>query len=94
MTDFAMWSLIAGACLPPVLAVIQQQHWRQQFRAAVAFLACTAVGAATAYFQGSLTGKRWVEAALIIGVAALSTYHGFWKPSGIAPKIEAATSPR
>lgn len=93
MSNLQMWALIVGFLLPPVLAVIQQARWSDAFRAVVAFLACAVAGAGTAYFQGDLNFERWVEAGLVILVSAMATYRGLWKPSGIAPAIEAKTSP-
>ena len=93
MTDFEMYSLLAGFFLPPVLAIIQQRGWSDQLRAVAAFAACLAVGAGVAYFQGDLTGKRFVTGALVVMVTGLTTYRNFWKPTTIAPRIEAATSP-
>lgn len=88
-----MYSLLAGFFLPPVLAIIQQRQWSDQLRAGVAFLACLLVGAGVAYFQGDLTGRRFVTGALVVMVTGLSTYRNFWKPTGIAPTIEEKTSP-
>jgi VIT1/CCC1 family predicted Fe2+/Mn2+ transporter len=87
-----MYSLIAGFLLPPVLAIVQQQGWSDQIRAVVAFLACALVGAGVAYFQGDLTGKRVVTGILVVMVTALTTYRNFWKPTQIAPAIEAKTT--
>lgn len=92
MTNFQMWSLIVGFALPPALAVIQQSRWSDQLRAVIAFLACAVAGAGTAYFQGELNFERWVEAGLVILVAAMTTYRNFWKPVGVAPTIEAKTN--
>lgn len=92
MTNLQMWSLVAGFFLPPVLAVIQQSHWSNTLRALVAFAASLLVGAGTAYFSNDLTGKTFVQAALVVLVSAVATYHGLWKTSGIAPTIEAGTT--
>ena len=92
MTNFQMWSLIVGFFLPPVLAIVQQTKWSSALRAIVAFLACALAGAGVAYFQGDLTGKRFIEAGLVILVTAVATYQSFWKPTAIAPAIEAKTN--
>lgn len=92
MTNLQMWSLIIGFVLPPVLAIVQQSKWPDATRASAAFVACAVAGAGVAYFQGDLTGRRWVEAALVVFVAAISTYQSFWKPTGIAPAIESRTN--
>lgn len=89
-----MWALIVGFFAPPVIAIIQQQKWSNAVRASVTFVLALVAGAGTAYFQGDLTGKRFVEATLVILVSAISTYHGFWKPTGIGPKLEKVTSPK
>ncbi len=87
-----MWSLIVGFLLPPVLAILMQSKWPTQFQAIVAFVACAVAGAGTAYFQGDLTGRRFLEAGLVVLVASIATYHGFWKPTKVAPAIESRTS--
>lgn len=92
MTDLQMWTLITGALLPPVIAILQQPKFRNGLRAFLTGAVCCAVGFVTVYIQGDLSGKRIVSAILTVAVAALSTYQGFWKPSGIAPAIEKATA--
>lgn len=92
MSNLEMWSLIVGFLLPPVLALLMQSKWPTQLQAVVAFAACAVAGAGTAYFQGDLTGRRFVEAGLVVLVASIATYHGFWKPTKVAPAIEEKTS--
>jgi len=92
MTNFQMWALIVGFLLPPALSIILQSRWSQQVQSIVAFLACLLAGAGTAYFQGDLNFERWIEAALVILVTTISTYKGFWKPTGVAPTIEEGTN--
>lgn len=92
MTDFQMYSLLVGFVLPPALAIVQQAHFSDRLRAAIAFVACVIAGAGVAFFQGDLTGKRLVSAALIVMTTGLATYRNFWKPTGIAPAIEDVTT--
>ena len=87
-----MWSLIVGFLLPPAIAVVQQPRWSEPVRAIVMFVVCLIAAAGTAYFQGDLTGRRWIQAALLIVVATIATFKGLWKPTRVAPEIEAATS--
>ena len=91
MTDLQMWSLIVGFALPPVLAILMQQSWPDSARAVLAFVACAVAGAGTAYFDASLTGRTFVQSALVVLVSAMATYRGLWKPT-IAPTIERVTS--
>ena len=92
MSNYQMWLLIVGFALPPALSVVQQSKWSDRLRAVVAFLACAVAAAGTAYFQGDLTGKRFVEGGLVVLVTAVATYRNFWKPTGIAPAIETKTN--
>lgn len=92
MSNLEMWALIVGFLLPPVLSILIQTGWSAQVQSVVAFLAAALAGAGTAYFQGDLTGKRFVEAALVVLVTTIATYKGFWKPTKVSPTIEAATS--
>lgn len=94
MSNIQMWSLIAGFFLPPILAVIQQSHWTNTLRAIVTFIACLVVALGTTYFNGGINAKDWVQSALVVLVATLSTYHGLWKTSGVAPMIETGTNIR
>lgn len=87
-----MWALVVGFFMPPVQALIQQTGWASQLRAVVNFAACAVAGAGVAYFQGDLTGRRFVEAGLVVLVASIATYKGAWKPTGIAPAIETKTN--
>jgi hypothetical protein len=91
VSNLQMWSLIVGFLTPPVLAIIQQGGWSKRVRAVVAFAAAMVAGAGTAYFQGDLTGRRFVEAALVVLVATIAAYQGFWKPTDVAPTIEKMT---
>ncbi|MCZ7478923.1 hypothetical protein [Micromonospora sp. WMMC273] len=93
LPDLAMWSLIVGFGMPPIVAVVNQPRWPGWVRALITILVCVAAGAITAYLDGSLTDRRWTTAALIVGVAAIGSYRAFWRPSGIAPAIEQTSSP-
>lgn len=92
MSNLVMWSLVVGFFMPPVQAIIQQTHWSSQLRAGINFAACAVAGAGVAYFQGDLTGRRFVEAGLTVLVTTIAVYKGTWQPSGVAPGIEKATN--
>ena len=93
--NLIMWSLIAGFFLPPLLAVVQQPGWSTAWRSIVMFLASIVVAFGTVYFtdSGALTADRMITTGLVIMVTAISTFKGLWVPTGVAPKIEVATSP-
>lgn len=94
MDDLTMWSLIVGTALPPLISVVQQPQWDNRLRSIVTAVICVIAGGVTAYLASDLEGKTWISSALIVVVAAMTTYRNFWKTTGVSPTIEAATSTR
>lgn len=92
MTNLAQWSAIVAFAIPIVMALLNQAQWSAQVKAGLFFAVSLVAAGGTAYFQGDLTGRRWLDSALIIVPAAAAFYHGFWKPSSLAPKLEEATT--
>lgn len=92
MSNLEMWALVVGFFLPNVIALVVQSGWSQRLQSVAAFVVCAVAAAGTAYFQGDLTGRRFVEAGLVILVTAVATYKGFWKPTGVASGIEAKSN--
>jgi len=98
VSDLAMWNLIVGFVSATfVLPVIQQPRWTDARRATVTFLYSIVVGLGIAYFTGAFDKvndvRAGVTSVLLTLVAAIASYRGFAKPTGVAPAIEAATSP-
>lgn len=98
MTDLQMWELLVGFISATfVLPVIQQPKWTEKRRAAVTLAYSVVVGLVTAYLTGAFSGvhdvQAGVSAVLLMLVSAVASYKGFAKPFGVAPAIEAATSP-
>jgi hypothetical protein len=94
MTNLVQWSAIVAFFVPLVVAVLNQQKWSAQLKSVVFFVVAVVAAGGTAYFQGDLTGKRWLDSALIVVPAAAAFYHGWWRPNGVAPGIEESTSPK
>jgi hypothetical protein len=92
--NLAMWSLIVGTVLPPIVAIIMQPSWPQWARTVVAVLASLVAGFGTVWFSGQWSMDDWVTSTLIVLVTSIATYKGLWTPTGIAQKVEAATSPK
>ena len=84
-SNVVLWTGLVGFLLPPALAIVLQQGGSSQVKSVVA-------GFGLAYWQGNLDGADVATAALIVLTVAQATYQGFWKPTGIAVGIEAATS--
>lgn len=92
MSNLTQWAAIVAFFVPLVVAFLNQTSWSAQMKAIVFFVVSIVAAGGTAYFQGDLTGKRWLDAALVIVAAGAAFYHGFWKPVGVAPEIEKSTS--
>jgi FtsH-binding integral membrane protein len=92
VTDAAMYALLVGFLLPPVLSIVIQTSWSEKLKAAVAFAACLVAGAGTAYFAEDLTLRSFASAALIVLTTGMATYRNFWRPTGISPTIEEKTN--
>jgi hypothetical protein len=88
-----MWSLLVGFFLPLAISAIQQADWSNPVRAAVAFVVCVLAGLGTVWLAGDFDTTDVVSSVLLVLVTALATYKGLWKPAGVTPAIEAATSP-
>lgn len=92
MSNLEMWSLIVGFFLPTVIAFLVQTGWSQRLQAVVMFAACAVASVVTVLLQGDLTRERFVEAGLLILITTISSYKGFWKPTGVAPALEEKTN--
>lgn len=93
MSNAAMWALIVGFFMPHLIAVIQQPGWSEGLRSVITFVASVVAAIGTVLIQlGHWSWHDWTSSALLILVTAISTYHGFWKPTGVAPAIEKSTS--
>lgn len=87
-----------GAFLPLLIAVVQRPQWSVRSKKTVAVVVSLFGGFVTVaqtsgleQFQHSMPTLATVAAVL---AASQSTYDLIWKPTRIAPVIEAATSPR
>jgi Co/Zn/Cd efflux system component len=88
-----MWAGIVGFFLPQVIAVVQQPGWSNALRSIITFMASIVAAIGTVLIQNNgWSWHDWVSSTLLILVTAIATYHGLWKPTKIAPKIEAKTS--
>lgn len=94
MTNAAMWAGIVGFMMPVAISVVVQQAWSDAAKAVAAFGCCLLAATGTAYFSGLLDVTDIARCFLIVWTLAIGTYYGFWKPIGVAPKIEAMTSRR
>ncbi|MCX5239843.1 hypothetical protein OG824_32040 [Streptomyces prunicolor] len=92
LTDAQLWAAALGYLLPPIMAIVIQPRWSGPIKGLFMLLVAAGDGAGTSYFNHDFTGKPVVTSMLIAAVAIGLAYHTLWKPSGIAPSIEQATS--
>ena len=94
-TDITLASIVVGSLLPNIIAIVVQPSWRKETRGLVAFGICVAAGLLIALLQGDI-GRGEDIAASVVAVLITSQvlYQALWRPSGIAPSLEQATSAR
>lgn len=88
----ALWALAVGFFSPPIISAIQQARWSPRIRSLVAFAFYLFVAAVTAWIAGLFNAADVVRLALLIFLAAATSYKALWKPTGVSPAIERATS--
>lgn len=76
-----------------ILPIIQQPSWSSKLRAGITFVYCLLVGALTAWLTGDIDPANLTASVLTVFTVAIVSYHGFSQPTGIAPRLENATSP-
>jgi hypothetical protein len=87
-----MWSALVGFGVPPLVAVFVQSSWPSWVKALFTFGVCALGGGVTAALTGYMGGMSPARSVLVVLFSALTFYRMFWRPSAIAPKIEAATN--
>jgi hypothetical protein len=87
-----LWAAALAVVLPPIIAIINQPRWSSAVKGILMLVVATLDGLGTAYFNDSFHGRTIVSCILIAVIIIGATYHTLWKPSGIAPGIERATS--
>lgn len=84
--------LVGSAIMPPVIALLNQRRWSAQLKGLVALLACLAAAVGVELIRGPLALSSWRDTALVVAGSAFAGYQLWWRPSGIAPAVEAATT--
>jgi hypothetical protein len=93
MSDAANFDItIGGVFMPFLIAMVNQAHWSPKLRGAVAFVLCLGAAAVLAAIHGTFTLTHWRDTAVLVTGAAMVMYHALWKPSGLAPAVEGATT--
>lgn len=85
-------SAVIGFFLPPLIAVIQNLHWKTSFKTLIAFLVYVAVSIIKLSVEQRLDWSHFQLTFLLIMFTSVAAFQGGWKPSGIALAIEKATT--
>lgn len=93
MSNAGLWAAALGYVLPLAIAFVNQPRWAAWVKGLLMLVVASGDGLGTAYFNDSFHGKTVVSSVLIAAIAIGVAYHTLWKPSGIAPALERATSP-
>ncbi|MEU1592761.1 hypothetical protein ABZ468_07845 [Streptomyces sp. NPDC005708] len=87
-----------GTVLPLLTAVVQRPAWSTRWKKVVAVVVAVVAGVGTVAVHGGLAQLQHghLTVATLLGVLAASqtTYDLVWKPSQVAPMIEALTTPK
>lgn len=89
-----MWTILVGFLLPNAIALVNQSHWAKPLKAIVSFAVCIVTAIIDVLIQGNWNGHDIGRTLVLVAFVAYTSYQLFWKPSTIAPQIEAATSTR
>jgi peptidoglycan/LPS O-acetylase OafA/YrhL len=93
MTDPTSIDLaLGGVAMSFLISVINQSRWSPKVKGIIAFAACLGAAAGLAALHGTLTWASWRDTAIPVTGAAMVMYHALWRPSGLAPAVEDATS--
>lgn len=94
MTNLEVWSALVGVVMPLVVSLVNQSSWPKGLGAVVSVATSLAAAGVTCWLHGDLNGNDYLGSVSVILSASFATYHLFWKPTGIAPKVESLTSLR
>lgn len=99
MNQVTAWALIVGFLTPLVVSTINQPRWSATQKRVMAVVVAVVVGLGNVFVQGLIVdwtlsfGNVLIILATVLG-AAQAAYALLWEPTGIAEKVETATSSR
>jgi len=82
---------IVGFLMPPVIAFITKENWTPQLKGLIAFAVCVLATLATLGYESSVDWHNVKTLMPIVFISAISTYHFWWKPTGISDAVGKTT---
>lgn len=98
LTNEQIIGALMATVLPLVISVVQRPTWSNQARTLAAFALTLLFVAVTqvafiATRDTPNTWQSWLQYLLFCVALTATSYVAYWKPSGVAEMVEAATSP-
>lgn len=94
LDDTVSWGIFAGVFTPILTSIAQRPTWTPRTRTLVGLGISVVIGVLTCLTDGTFTHTKTLLATVAaVTLVSVTTYKGLWKPSGVAPKIESATTP-
>ena len=92
--DTVSWALLAGVFTPLLTSLAQQPRWTGAVRVVVGIVISVVVAVLTLLANGSLNdgAQTVLSIVALVVVTSAASYKAIWQPSGVAPKLENATS--
>jgi hypothetical protein len=86
------WQLILAFLAPIAISVISQFHWSTTLKSISAFVFCAVTTVVGLYLKGGVDWNNVPSTVIFVFALTIGSYYGFWKPTGIAPHVEKATT--
>lgn len=84
--------MVGAVVLPPIIAVVNQAHWPAPVKGVVAAITCCISALIAVYLRGPVHVATWRDTAMLTALGAFGAYRIFWRPTGLAPVLEAITT--
>jgi hypothetical protein len=86
--------ILSGSVLAPfITALVNRPQWSRATRQIVALVVSLAIAVVAILGTDGFTGNWYLDLILVLTTATFA-YETVWKPTGAAPAVEKATSPK
>ncbi len=85
------YTMVLGTLLPLAIAAINREAWAAPLKALAALGVCVIAAGLEVAVKGQFDPKHWGANALTIFFLVVTTYKGFWQPTGIADAVSKRT---
>lgn len=88
LDDVTLWAIIVAFFGPLVIAFAARPTMRPGVKILIQVAFSAVVAIVTAYLNGVFEGRSLVSILLLVLATSTLAYKGFWKPTGVADKVE------